>query len=32
MERFIDPAEIWSFLNNAKPDKVRVEGDNIKIA
>jgi 2-iminoacetate synthase len=24
MERFIDPAEIWSFLNNAKPDKVRV--------
>jgi len=24
MERFIDPAEIWSVLNNAKPDKVRV--------
>ena len=24
MEPFIDPAEIWSFLNNAKPDKVRV--------
>lgn len=24
MEPFIDPAEIWSLLNNAKPDKVRV--------
>lgn len=24
MEPFIDPAEIWSFLNNARPDKVRV--------
>jgi 2-iminoacetate synthase len=24
MEPFIDPAEIWSILNNAKPDKVRV--------
>jgi len=24
MEPFIDPAEIWSFLNNAKADKVRV--------
>jgi 2-iminoacetate synthase len=24
MEPFIDPSEIWSFLNNAKPDKVRV--------
>jgi len=24
MEPFIDPAEIWSFLNNVRPDKVRV--------
>jgi 2-iminoacetate synthase len=24
MEPFIDPAEIWSFIDNAKPDKVRV--------
>jgi 2-iminoacetate synthase len=24
MEPFIDPAEIWSFLNNARPDKIRV--------
>ncbi len=24
MEPFIDPAEIWSFINNAKADKVRV--------
>ena len=24
MEPFIDPAEIWSLINNAKPDKVRV--------
>jgi 2-iminoacetate synthase len=24
MEPFIDPAEIWSLLNNAKPDKARV--------
>jgi 2-iminoacetate synthase len=24
MQPFIDPAEIWSFLNNARPDKVRV--------
>jgi 2-iminoacetate synthase len=24
MEPFIDPAEIWSLINNAKPDKIRV--------
>ncbi|MDZ7633340.1 MAG: hypothetical protein U5L72_02420 [Bacteroidales bacterium] len=24
MEPFIDPAELWSILNNAKADKVRV--------
>jgi 2-iminoacetate synthase len=24
MEPFIDPAEIWALLNNAKPDKIRV--------